>query len=146
MGSQQYFFEHKSLKGLIEIPFFTVLAMNLFYQHGLVDSFCAWKQSISCSEIQVEVTLKLSDGWCFIFTLLLWCFGPSQKKEKKKMDLSKDLLRKRQVTPGDHLEDVGGEKSFYTPWLGRGMMSETESCPRSREMATESREQRYNWA
>lgn len=54
--------------------------MNLFYQHGLVDYFCAWKQSILCSEIQVEVRLKLSDGWCFIFTLVLGHFGLSQNE------------------------------------------------------------------
>lgn len=27
-------------------------------------------------EVHVEVRLKLSDGWCFIFPLLLWCFAP----------------------------------------------------------------------
>lgn len=82
----------------------------------------------------------MMDGVLF----LLWCWDILVYHKMRVMDSSRDLSRKGQVTPGDHLEGVGGEKSFCTHWLGRGGMSETESGLRSREMATESREQTHN--
>lgn len=58
----------------------------------------------------------MMDGVLF----LLCCWDVLVSHKKRVMDSSQDLWRKGQVTPGDHLEGVGGEKRFYTHWLGRG--------------------------
>lgn len=50
---------------------------------------------------------------------LLCCCDVLVPYKKRGMDSSGDLWRKGQVTPGDHLEGVGGEKKLFYTLVGQ---------------------------